>query len=725
MSFSNETTNYVELTKHTLLVAHTKNQRVELVRECSLADKFAVEATLSVLQPDWKILGIRAATALAPLPTYWHRASSAEASVHRTEDALRVFGANLPYGLSGPLELTACHAGDGTLLTPDGQARWLLGVTSESSLALAQTTAAECRITPIRTESVTLNHIGAIASALRLADEGTVVLWDLGADRSHLFLITSRGVQAVIPCAVGLEDIFTAVQNALELPSRSAAARLFYHPAYDFSAVAQKVAHHIAAAFQTARASLPASGTPPLLACTGLTSSQAWFVRATAQATGLQPWSPDVPQLCSHFKVRFASPEIESGLTPSSLGLLHQIASQQQGNTDWHPTWSRAGITKFATATPFFPPPHAVAPSSGAEPATSTTSTPWTGAGTRSPFRAKPKLHVTAAPPPVAAVKPVLSRPPLAPKMPEKTVARLHDEAFAHLSREWLMASLNKLELDKRRITGTRPPFGVFGTKKAVEAYEASLRSAQDAEINFRVQLKELEPIEHWIQSSLQDLLHDYLDVVDAKYHDYSEISLCVERWQNYVGSLHELSMGFAREARVTAALIEKSGEAESQELKEAIANLRSVSTHLHAQTLQIEMAAKEIALLGAADNLPVAMPELPSFQPGIWVDRVTVLRRVDCVRELKRQEEIARAFFNGGKHDLLLRAESVRSASLRARLEYLNKYWADLRPRALEQAGTPADLEKTFADLKRSYVDSDLRRRKEDETNSPFSLAR
>lgn len=725
MPLSNESNNYVELTKHTLLVAHAKNGRVELFRECSLADKFAVEATLSALQPDWKILGIRASTALSPLPTYWHRSSSAEASVHRTEDALRVFGANLPYGLNGPLELTACHAGDGSLLTSAGQARWLLGVTSENSLALALANATECRITPTRTESATLGHLGSISSALKSDDQGAVVLWDLGADRSHLFLVTSRGVQAVIPCAVGLEDIFTAVQNALELPSRSAAARLFYHPAYDFKSAGSKIAHHIAAAFQTASASLPASVTPPLLACSGLTSSQAWFVRATAQATGLEVWSPDIPVLCAQLQLQFASPEIETGLTPASLGLLHQIASEQRGDADWHPTWSRAGITKLATAAPFFTPPAATAPASGTDPIPSSTGTPWTGAGTRSPFRAKPKLRITPAPPPVTTVKPVTSRPPIAPKMPDKTVLRLRDEALAYLSREWLMESLDKIEQDKRRITGTRPPFGVFGTKKAVEAYESSLRSAQEAEINFRVQLKEIEPIEHWLQSSLQDLLHEYLDVVDPKYHGYSEISQLVERWQNYVGSLHELSMGFARDARITAALIEKGTDTESAQLKESITNLRTVASHLHAQTVQIEMAAKEITRIGAPDKLAVAMPELPSFQHGIWVDRVIVLRRAECVRELKRQEEIARAFFNGGKNDLLLRAEAVRSVSLRARLEYLNKYWADLRPRALEQVGTPADMQKTFADLKRSYVDGDLQRRKEGETNSPFSLVR
>ena len=188
---------YLELTKHTLLLARASGASVEIFRECALDNRPAVEETLSPFDADWKNKGLSAVTALAPLPVWWHLSSPAEATRHRTESALREFGRNLPHQLGSELQLTCCHAADGTPISPQGSAPWLLGLSTVEGLAATHAVAAAWKISSVRSESSTLSEIGGIVTALRQAGSGSVILWDLALDRSQLFLLSSRGVEGI------------------------------------------------------------------------------------------------------------------------------------------------------------------------------------------------------------------------------------------------------------------------------------------------------------------------------------------------------------------------------------------------------------------------------------------------------------------------------------------------------------------------------------------------
>ena len=413
---TNEQPTYIELTKHTLLVARAAGANVELFRECSLDNKASVEETLAAFDPDWKTNGLRAVTALAPLPVYWHLASTEEATRHRSENALRDFGAALPHHLIGDLELTCCHAADGTLISPQGSARWILGLTQADSLTAATATAAEWQIESTRAESSTLAHLGAISTALRLAGNGSVVLWDLAVDRSQLFYITARGVEAAVPCTAGLDDIFGGVQTAIGLKFRGAAARLFFNDTYDFTDAGPKVAAAVGPALQAARAALPAASSAATFTCTGVTGKQAWFVREAALAAGLQPWSPDMRLLAAQLKLQFSGDgTIEPTLSPSALGLLHLVASQAHRTQTWHPTWTRVGVTPLANATaaPFFAPPLAPTPAPAPAPA------PVAAPAPTPPPAPKPAPAPVVPPPPPKPVA-LPPRPAPAPVAPPK-----------------------------------------------------------------------------------------------------------------------------------------------------------------------------------------------------------------------------------------------------------------------------------------------------------------
>ena len=339
MSNASPSNVFVELHQHALLAARVNGATVEFLRECPFENKAAIEETLAALQPDWKSSGLHAVLSLAPRPAHWHLSTADEASRHRSEESLARFAAGLPHGFTGPLALTACHAADGSPLTPKGANRWLLGATATESLTAAATAAAEWRIEGAATESATFANLGAVATALRLAGSGAVALWDIGVERSQIFLVTARGVEAVVPCAAGFDQIFSGAQTVIGLKFRAAAARLFFNDDYDFAEIGAAIATHLAPALQAARAALPAGSGTPALACLGITARQAWFVREAATVAGLQPWMPDPRAYATQLKLQFSA-GAEAALSVSSFGLLHLIASSIHRSQAWHPTWA-------------------------------------------------------------------------------------------------------------------------------------------------------------------------------------------------------------------------------------------------------------------------------------------------------------------------------------------------------------------------------------------------
>lgn len=728
MSHSNEPPAFVEVTKNTLLLARASGATVEFFSECALDDKSAIEQALSVLRPDWNTQGLPAITALTPRSVFWHLASPEEAASHRTDEALRQFGVELPHQLTGALELTGCHADDGSPISPENAARWVLGLSSTVNLALTTALAAEWRIESVRAESATLAHIGAIVTALRAAGSGSVALWDLGVEHSQLLLITPRGIEGVAPCPIGFDEIFTIVQSAMALKFRGTAGRFFFNESSDFSATGAMIGALVAPALVAACAALPTGGRPPALACTGLTGRQAWFVRATALAAELQAWSPDTPLLCHQLGLRVDDPKILSALSPSSFGLLHLISAQARGSHAWRSSWSRAGITSLVApaAAPLAASPTPLT-ASRPTPVLSLTTPPMSRAPAQTADSLTPSelssAHASKLTPSPVKADPAPAGPP---KMPDRIVARLRDEAYAHLCRQSLTEALAKLEKEKQEIISSRPVFAILATKKSRESYETSLQAARQLETEYRQQLKHLEEIDTWLQSSIQEGLDLYLGTASAEYKAFGEIGILVERWQNSVGSLHDHVLAFARDARAVGAVVGTKAAPASAPLQHAFSTLRSTASHLHGKTLQLDLLGSEVIRLSTG-KIPsaAAMPLSPEFRQTNWVDRVILLRPAEIAQELQLAETEARSFCSLGKNELLLRAESVRSACLHARLEFLNNYWSQLRQHALLHYVEPRDVDRVVVELTRAYVAADLEKRRQDDTNSPFSLER
>jgi hypothetical protein len=299
------------------------------------------------------------------------------------------------------------------------------------------------------------------------------------------------------------------------------------------------------------------------------------------------------------------------------------------------------------------------------------------------------------------------------------SIACLRDEAYTYLCRESLTQQLARIESDKAQILTTRPPFGLLASKKSRETYEASLNSALHAESEVRAKLSEVERVDLWVKSKLQDALNDYLTVVNPDHQLFNQISDLVDRWQNAVGGLGEHALAFARDLRAAA----KPDLNRSRNVH-AIAILRSAAAYLYSEAAKVEMIAQEAARLGEG-KLPqeTRLPALPAFRPSTWVDRTFVLTPAKCAAELEAAEVEARAFCTAGKNDLLIRAEKTRAASLYTRQAYLEGYWQQLRAHALKYYVQPHNVDEVLAQLLARYLADDLERHQLERTRNPFTF--
>jgi hypothetical protein len=279
--------------------------------------------------------------------------------------------------------------------------KWILAFAFRESFEQVLGSLPGFKVEPGGAGPAAIARAGAISAALRPAGNGSVALWDLGLDRSHLLLVTADGVQGVVPCAVGLNEVFEAVRTVLRLKFRGAGARLFFNEGYDFTEPGPKICAMLCEGIKGALGLLPQSEGPPALACIGLTGNQDWFIRDIAAAAGTSPWAPDLKRLAGDLGLTFAGDAVEASFSAASVGVLALLGSRLALRDAWNPAWIEA---EAPAAEVLEAPAPAEAPEPVAQPPPAHA-------------RSKPTLASSGA----VAPPPVSPRPPM-PKAPQKPV---------------------------------------------------------------------------------------------------------------------------------------------------------------------------------------------------------------------------------------------------------------------------------------------------------------
>ena len=323
----------------------------------------------------------------------------------RTGDALRAIASA---DQKDPLLYAACNATDGGKVLPDGLDKWVLAHSPQAAQMKVGSVMKDLDADADGASPAAFASLGTITAALKgESADGAVILWDIGAKRSNLILVTAQGVEAASPCAIGMESIFEAVQMALKLKFRGAGERLFFNEAYDFTEAVPKVGAAIAARLKEAIEKLPTPLSPPALTCLGLTTKQSWFVRESAAAAGLSPWAPDLASLVAKIGLSFSGEEVKAQFSAASAGLFGLASTSIKGASEWLPEWIEAEPA---------PVEEAPAPEPVEEPEPAPAPAPKL---TTPPMRAKPSLTTEGS----AGPQVTFSTKPARPAVPPRSVA--------------------------------------------------------------------------------------------------------------------------------------------------------------------------------------------------------------------------------------------------------------------------------------------------------------
>jgi TonB family protein len=428
MAKAEETLVIAELTHRTLHALRAVNGTIEAGGECVVENKQSVAALIAAVVPAERPDAFQVAS-IWPDDTDWHLSTETEAFLDRSGDSLLTVAAGSRGGLRDPFAYAACNADNGRPVSSEGNGKWVLASSARDSLDDVAESLAGHRVDWGRASPAALARVGAIADTLRGFGKGSVALWDLGAERSHLLLVNANGIEGVAPCAVGMATVFEAVQSALKLKFRGAGARLFCNDNYDFTEAGPKVCAIVGPAFKQAFGLLPRAESVPVLACIGLTGKQSWFLRELAGLVGSSVWAPDLAKLAANLGLKFADEAAAASFSPASVGLFETLSARIRGKDTWQPAWVEAEVPPEDVAeepdpaqkvVPFVPPGAAFR----AKP-----SLPQEGAGPPPPLAPKPK-PLAYGPGGESPEEPVLEPPPGAAAFAPVSPAPTHPEGF-------------------------------------------------------------------------------------------------------------------------------------------------------------------------------------------------------------------------------------------------------------------------------------------------------
>ncbi len=340
MPKADETQVVVELTPFSIRALRASGRTIEAAGECLLENKPGLEALLDAVSPSRKTEGFRVSAAVWPGSAHWHVSTDTEAMLDRSGDSFRTIGAADLDDPGSAFTFAVCNATDGKAVTADGTDKWVLASFPRDSHQKAAALLKDLNAVADGAGPAAFAAIGAVAAALRLeGKDGAVALWDIGSNNSSLVLVTARGAEAAVPCSVGMEKIFEAVQSALKLKFRGAGARLFFNEGYDFTEPGPKVGAAVGAALKESLAQLPTLNAPPALACLGLTLRQGWFTRESAAVAGIAAWAPDLGLLAAELGIKFQDAALAGALAPASAGIIQRLSSRVGSSEEWSPEW--------------------------------------------------------------------------------------------------------------------------------------------------------------------------------------------------------------------------------------------------------------------------------------------------------------------------------------------------------------------------------------------------
>jgi hypothetical protein len=178
---------------------------------------------------------------------------------------------------------------------------------------------------PARMELSSLNALGAIIDFLKFSDsqKPTLVL-ELGAESTQSYIVSSRGLEATRPIAVGLDAMVPVVQKELGLKDEESARKLFFSNTFDFTGMGSSLCRRLLKELQSSMGfyEVQTGQSISQLICPVLPEKLAWLEAVIAAQIGVAVLQPDFGPWLAARQVTVADAVPRQSLSSRHLALL-------------------------------------------------------------------------------------------------------------------------------------------------------------------------------------------------------------------------------------------------------------------------------------------------------------------------------------------------------------------------------------------------------------------
>ena len=183
---------------------------------------------------------------------------------------------------------------------------------------------------PARMELSSLSALGAIIDYLKFSDsqKPTLVL-ELGSDSTQSYIVSSRGLEATRPIAVGLDAMVPVVQKELGLKDEESARKLFFSNTFDFTGMGSSLCRRLLKELQSSMGfyEVQTGQSISQLICPVLPEKLAWLEAVIASQIGVSVLQPDFGPWLTARHVTFSESVPRQSLSPRHTALLGLMIS--------------------------------------------------------------------------------------------------------------------------------------------------------------------------------------------------------------------------------------------------------------------------------------------------------------------------------------------------------------------------------------------------------------
>lgn len=300
---------------------------VEELRECPSDDEAALAEALAALNPKKGSGYAQAHCGVSPATRFVRRATLDLKRVRETDYLAEVVNSQFRVDADQNV-ITVLNAFDG-LDFDAGKS----GPSKEvvfCGLPIAEVSRAQAELLrlglfPARLELSSLAALGAIIDYLKHTDSAkpTLVL-ELGAEQTQSYIVSSRGIEATRPIAVGLDAMVPVVQKELGLKDEESARKLFFSNTFDFTGMGASLCKRLLKELQSSMGfyEVQTGQSISQLICPVLASKLGWLEAVIAAQVGVSVLQLEFPAWLASRQISLGEGVSASTLDARKLALL-------------------------------------------------------------------------------------------------------------------------------------------------------------------------------------------------------------------------------------------------------------------------------------------------------------------------------------------------------------------------------------------------------------------